>query len=640
MNPSGFDRPRSVFCIIADHHTDHAVAEAACAGQFTHGGVTLALGAEPDWRRATLPDDAEWRIEVAKFYFGLDLAHAFHETAEPRFLAAWERLVRAWIGAVAVDSDPSDVIGRRIQNWIYAWDGFASAAAFRGLSPGTGEILLGNLAAQVRHLRAHLSAEQNHRTLELYALAIAALAFPVLDPDGELLRFAVAALHENLLADVLPDGVHRERSTHYHMITLRTFLGLRENARRFGFTLPGGYDARLERACEFALHCHRPDGTIPALSDADSGSYGDLLARAGRLLRRPDFLWGATGGTRGVSPAVRNVSFPEGGYFVQRSGWGAAATAFRDERFLVFDCGPIGDGGHGHYDLLHVEVAAGGRPLLLDPGRYTYSEAGPNWRRTFKSTAAHNTVCVDGLDQMPYQGGKPRGPLASARLLVRRGAPGLDLLQGEAVSPCYDAVHTRTVVFVDDQYWILHDRLRGTRPHRYDLRFHLGPDAWNRTTVETRDGDVVVRAPGVMLVMAPARTVCIESGWVAPAYGVKVPAPVVSVVVEGAADVTFTTLVIPAAAEALPPIVDVHGGDGSMLVEVHGTGPEGVACDRVAWGDGDHLALGKYRVRAVAAWLRLAASGEILAFGACEPAAPAPRPGGPPDPATGVAGTA
>ena len=85
------------------------------------------------------------------------------------------------------------------------------------------------------------------------------------------------------------------------------------------------------------------------------------------------------------------------------------------ERFLVFDCGPLGDGGHGHYDALSIEMASG-RPLVVDPGRFTYCDDPPHWRRWFKSTAAHNTVTVDGLDQTPYHRGKPKGGMARACL--------------------------------------------------------------------------------------------------------------------------------------------------------------------------------------------------------------------------------
>ena len=114
---------------------------------------------------------------------------------------------------------------------------------------------------------------------------------------------------------------------------------------------------------------------------------------------------------------------------------------------------------------------------MVDPGRFTYSEEPPNLRRWFKGTAAHNTVCVDGLDQTPYRRGRPHGPggdRAAARPRARRG---LDLLAGEAVSPAYEAVHERRIAFVDGAYWVVEDRLRGERAHRYDLRFHLAPEA-------------------------------------------------------------------------------------------------------------------------------------------------------------------
>ena len=113
--------------------------------------------------------------------------------------------------------------------------------------------------------------------------------------------------------------------------------------------------------------------------------------------------------------AGRAASFPDGGYHVQRSGWGRASARSRTSFFLIFDCGPLGEGGHGHYDLLSVEVAAAGGPLLVDPGRFTYSEGPPNLRRWFKGTAAHNTVCVDGRDQTAYRRGKPKGPVARGR---------------------------------------------------------------------------------------------------------------------------------------------------------------------------------------------------------------------------------
>jgi hypothetical protein len=601
--------PRPVFCVIGPNYRDRGIAQDACAGRFTNAGETVDVGVEPDWVGAALPADSEWRIEWTKFYFGLDLAHAYTETGEARFLDAWQRLVASYLRQVAPGEgldDTSDVAARRVQNWIYAWAAFAAAPGFPGLRTGLDRELLDGIREHAAFIRDNLTAERNHRTLELYALLIVALALPDVDPDGALLALATDELHENLLADVRPDGVHREQSTHYHCIALRSFLGARENARRFGLTLPDGYDDHLVRACEFAMHSHRPDGSLPALSDSDTGAYGDLLALAAGLLVREDFRYAATGGAAGTPPQRRCVSFPHGGYHVQRSGWGDRGRALRDERFLIFDSGPLGDGGHGHYDLLSVEIAADGRALVLDPGRFTYDEREPNLRHWFKGTAAHNTVVVDGLDQTPYRRGKPRkGTIARGRLVERHGAPSLDLLDGEATSTCYDAVHRRRVAFVADDYWVIEDRLMADTAHRYDLRFHLAPEAWERVEVTRRGGGFVVRAPGVALVVAGDVEPVIESGWIAPEYGVKQPAPVVSIVADGVADATFTTLVVPLPDGAEAPALRVDAGDVTTL-DVTGDG----FSDTLCWSDeGTPLDLGPLQCRAAAGFIRRDAEG-------------------------------
>ena len=263
-------------------HRSRAIADAVAQGRFTVAGETRTLGTDPDWHGADLPQDAEWRIEWVKFAWGLDLAHAGYQRP-------WEALTASWIRQCAPDEDAAEVTARRILNWIYAWQRFEPADEHAAR-------LFASLADQVEHVRANLAPARNHRTLELYALLIAGLAFPELDTAD----FAVAELDRNLAADFHPDGVHREASTHYHAIALRSFVGARENARRYGVELPPGFDERVARAQAFLAHCTRPDGTIPALSDADTGDYTALL---------------------GDRPHERNVSFPDGGYHVQRSGW-------------------------------------------------------------------------------------------------------------------------------------------------------------------------------------------------------------------------------------------------------------------------------------------------------------------------------
>jgi uncharacterized heparinase superfamily protein len=472
-----------ILCVTEHEHRSRAIADDVLRGRFTVAGETRALGTHPDWQRADLPEDDEWRIEWVKFAWGLDLAHAAELTGDPAYRAAWERLSASHARQVAPDADAAEVTARRILNWIYAAQRF-----------GAHGHLAESLAAQVEHVRRNLAPERNHRTLELYALFVAGLALPGREA---LAAEALELLAENLARDFRPDGVHREASTHYHAIALRSFVGARENARLNGLALPEGYDDRLARALRFLVHATRPDGTIPALSDADTGDYRALLELAADLIDDDD---------------PPGASFPDGGYHVQRSGWDHTAA------FLIFDCGPLGDGGHGHYDLLSFEAHAGGRALVLDPGRGSYSEAPPNLRRWFRSTAAHSTVTVDGRDQTPYTRGRPSGPVARGALLHWDEKT----LVAEARSPVYDAVHTRSITFEGDR-WVIADVLRAERGHLYDLRFHLPPG-----------GRADIRIEG-------AEHVNEEPGWIAPSYGVLHEAPVISAVATGR-DVTFRTV--------------------------------------------------------------------------------------------------
>lgn len=612
--------PRPVYCITRDVHKDHATAEEVSNGRFTHAGMTLDLGPQPDWLSDDLPADAEWRIEWSKFYYGLDLANSFYTTGESRYLRVWERLVESWIRQVPIGFDTSDVAARRMQNWTYAWSLFATSAAFPGLREGLDAAIVESISDHARYVRQALTADvfRNHRTLELYALFVVALAFPTIDPGSKLTDFALSELSRTLVEGFRPDGVHRENSTHYHLVALRSLVGARENARRFSLEIPNEFDALLERACEFALHSHRPDGFVSALSDADTASYPEVLDLAASLLDRPDFRYAATKGARGTPPRDRNVSFEDGGYFFQRSGWGTAESSYSDERFLVFDCGPLGDGGHGHYDLLSVEVYAHGHPLIVDPGRFTYAEGEENLRHWFKGTAAHNTVCIDGLDQTPYRRGRPGKRIASSTFLRRKTAPGLDLLEGRVESPCYDAVHTRRVLFVSDEYWIVDDQLSAGKEHRYDLRWHLAPAAMGATDLLTIDGNSVVRGPGLSLVFMGPAAVNLEPGWISPRYGTRTSAPVVSASLHGT-DARFVTLIVPMQGRERTPSARLRQSNGSSdacVLDIEGIGSADDARDIVGWGGvGEtQMRLGSLQCRANTVWLRESPDGQAIAL--------------------------
>ncbi|NUR55582.1 MAG: alginate lyase family protein [Acidobacteria bacterium] len=608
---TGLRAPQPVYCATEHLHRDIALARAVCEGRFTHAGVTIAIDGEPDWTYMDIHADREWWIEWTKFYYALDLAHAYCATDDRRFLDTWQRLLGGWAADVPADFGPTDAIGRRLQNWIYSWNALASSLAFPGLPRVVEDTIVGSMMRQAQYLRAHLTPERNHRTLELYALLVVGLSFSTQELFEELATFAWTELQRNLLTDVRTDGVQREHSTHYHMVALRSFVAARENARRFGLPLPPAYDERLSAAVDFAMFCQRPDGTIPAVSDSDSGDYRECLALAASLLGRSDVAYVASNAAHGTPPPRDCADFPVSGYYIQRSAWYDLIDRPQQHRHLIFDCGAIGDGGHGHYDLLSIDVWAG-RPLIVDPGRYTYAEMEPNWRHWFKGTPAHNTVTIDGLDQTTYFCGKPKGNIASGQLITRINAPRMQVLGGTVKTPRYDARHTRHVFFLAQDYWVVIDRLEAASLHTYDLRYHLATDAWHHVEVHNSR----VTAPGLGMAIVGPGTIAIEDGWVSPQYGVKHSAPVLSMQSAPQRDALFVTLIVPQPDGPAPFEMRVDAAaDETLSITISGVGAGHASTDRLVWRPGGApFALPEMDGVADIAWTRGRSGGEATEF--------------------------
>ena len=577
-------------------------------GDFQFNGETHCLGAQVDWLNNP-SRDVEWHILLHKFYYAVGLAQQWQRSGDARYVQRWAELIDSWISVTPPGFIAADVTGRRVQNWIYSLQGLVLQRAGAPVDAGFFRRLLTSLHGQVEFLCANLTPKRNHRTLELLAIFLAGVVFPEMQRAAHWRRFALAETLANVQADLLPDGVHCELSSDYHCLALRNWMQVRQLAARNGMTVPAEMDAALQRAFDFALHVHRPDGVAPSLSDGDARSYLPLLALGAEVYGREDLRFVATAGREGQAPARRVAHFAQSGYHVLRSGW-ERAPHFADAQWLVFDCGPLGEGNHGHLDALSFELAAFGRPLLVDPGRYTYSEAGDvNWRVHFRGTAAHNTVGVDGLQQTRYapmpikepsrhaQGSvrhKIGGPGPETTLIESASSPHLDLLHGRAVcrrpAQEYDAVHERCIVFVDQTYWIVSDRLRSSEEHRYALHFQLAAAAQGRTSLRP-DAAPGLDSPGLSMALAPCAGLQVElaDSWVSTLYGQKEPAPQLRCTLRGR-HVGFDTVLLPSRGAAAR--VNVERTSGTALritVEgrpghdtwLHGHDPEAVSVDGI-----------------------------------------------------------
>ena len=144
------------------------------------------------------------------------------------------------------------------------------------------------------------------------------------------------------------------------------------------------------------------------LDDQARDPWATVLASGAALFDAPAWFPAVAGGVQerllGAVAQPRRLplaevqprQFPDAGLVLLRS-----RSADGPEIWCRGDSGPHGFlsiAAHGHADALSVEVRHDGVDILADPGTYCY-HGEPDWRRWFRSTAAHNTLEIGGVNQ-------------------------------------------------------------------------------------------------------------------------------------------------------------------------------------------------------------------------------------------------
>ena len=401
----------------------------------------LVFGKDLNYREPTVVGDIKYLWEPNRHLELVTLAQAWHLSGDERYALGCRTLLDSWFSQCPYPRGVNWCVSLehavRLVNWSFAWFllGGDAAVIFSG-DEGRAfrkrwlESIYQHCHFIPRHWSRHSSAN-NHLLGEATGLFVGALTWPLWRESAEWARQARAELEREALAQTFADGVNKEQAIWYHhavadMMLVAGLVG-RANDRDFGKE----YWGRLEVMLEFIASVMDVGGNVPLIGDADEGvlvrfvpEEGDtdvfrsLLATGAVLFDRPA-LRAKSGvfddksrwllGDAGAAAYARidasrafpvRRAFPEGGYFIL----GEDFEKPREIR-LVADVGPLGYlaiAAHGHADALAFTLSVGGKPMLVDPGTFSYSTQ--PWRRYFRSTAAHNTVVVDDQDQSGYGG--------------------------------------------------------------------------------------------------------------------------------------------------------------------------------------------------------------------------------------------
>jgi len=517
-------------------------ADAALTGIFTEQGVTGTLPRRPDggfdwsWRGPNNDPEFAWFLNRQHHIPALFVA--WRETRDARYRTAFNVQLRDWLahnpppGHYSLSSAWRALeVARRVEE---AWMPVLFA-------PQAGEaldddVLAGLLAAIPDHaaaLRDAHSFSGNHLITEMTGLAAISLAFPDFHDAPQWLDYALAQSHAEAARDIYPDGAETELSNLYQQVVMQELQRLADLLSSSGHDKElAGLRPLLEQGWNFFAHTLDPRGHGPLNNDSSIGDDASLVRTMAAKYNRPDWLYIATNGREGAEPVGSpSEYFPYVGLAVMRSGWDANAE------WAFFDVGPRGS-DHQHADRLHLSIGGFGREFLVDDGRYNY-QPGP-WRDYFTGPRGHNVVLLDGKGTMspPNTVNLP----AQVRHEITKDGDFLEAtapFSGNALCGQGPAYHTRAVLYLQNNCWIVADRVLCAGPHQIETLWHFHPDC-----AVKRDGNLIYTDNpgqpnlGLLAVNPPARGWNVDlirgrqtptpQGWYSPTFNERVPETCVS----------------------------------------------------------------------------------------------------------------
>jgi hypothetical protein len=508
--------------------------------------------------------DLKFILEPSRFLFVYPLVRAYALSGDERFAAAFWSALEDWASQSPPMTGPLWICGQECSLRILAWS-FALHAFIR--SPSTSServaVLVSMIASHAWRTAQTIgyarSQRSNHLISEAVGLWTAGTLYPELREAPVWQNLGAHLLREAVLDQITAEGVSQQHSFNYQRMILHLLLWALRLAEIHDAPLDAEIRARTEAAFDFM----RPwvdaeSGLAPNYGSDDgslilppaSASYHDfrpLVQLGAAVLNRPALPsgpWDESAQWLGVKPAgegktrqIPSSPSAETGYF--RLGDSKSWALIRAGRYTrrPFQA-----------DQLHVDLWWQGVNIARDAGTYLYNGA-PPWNNGFAGSGVHNTVTINGRDQMRRASRFLwlDWAQASGRVYSSRDDGRTDCFEGE-----HDGyrnlgiTHRRTVQWLKDLGWVVVDDILGTGVHEArlhwltaDLTYEVSdsPFCVTFTSAESKvRWNIFASVPGDAAVVRAGKQVWrgkrpmskVENGallgWEAPTYGELRPA--------------------------------------------------------------------------------------------------------------------
>jgi hypothetical protein len=566
----------------SDTDTPLILADELAAGSLRYFEHTpAAIGSPPQWHKnpftgQTAPVDRHWSElsdfgygdikifwEPSRFGFVYALVRAYWRTGDEQYAESFWCLVEDWQQHNPPQLGLNWKCGQettfRVMAWCFGLYGFLDAQAT------TAEritLLAQMIAVSGQRIAANieyaLSQRNNHGISEAMGLWTIGLLFPEFN-QATAWRTKGQTLLEQLAGELIyDDGSFVQHSVNYQRVMLHDYLWAIRLGELAGHPLSQSLRDQVAKSGRFLYqlqdqftgrvpHYGQMDGALVLpLNNCDYLDFRPIIQAIHYLStgRRcypegpwdEDLLWffGINSLQAPLQVEEReSLQAKQGGYYTLRT----------QDSFIFTRCATYQD-RPGQADMLHVDLWWRGQNIAIDPGTYSYNAPSP-WNNPLAHSCYHNTVTVDGFDQMDRVGKFLWLPWLQSKILSDQSRPsGVEhYWEGEHngyIRLSAPVRHRRALIGLPEDTWLIVDQLESSAAHTYRLHWLLNdlPYQWDekRQCVEltTAAGPYFIQLGNLPMVGCSSISRAEQGsprGWQAPYYFCRHPALSVEVAV-------------------------------------------------------------------------------------------------------------
>lgn len=371
-----------------------------------HNGKTFSWQGSPsgtDWAGpAPTIADIEYHYQITRFYWLSPLLAEYMNTGNETYAAKYIDYLIDFI----VDGDASTSVsgagsfprnfdtGIRASTWVKAYHVLRESSS---MSAEANTDLLKTFWKIGDYLNTPggFSPDGNHGTVETEGLYTLGIYFPEFTDSATWLPTAYSRYDFLMTTLIYKDGSYMESSDTYTTVTTAPMIAIKQLGMMNNVPFQGAFDSNLNHLGKYLADISYPGGYSVSLGDSQYTDLKGTIKQIGELTNDDALRYVGTAGAEGTMPSYTSILYPDSKIAAMRSGWSP------NDRFLFTNVKQAAP--HRHPDDNAISYYAYGRPLLVDPGAYSYSDDPiSNWLRF--STESHNTIEINDMPQNLSEG--------------------------------------------------------------------------------------------------------------------------------------------------------------------------------------------------------------------------------------------